>query len=270
MRINLLPQPSSSNTYRTILLSVVAGGLLLGNLWAVLNGLNSAAERKQAQQILENENKKLSKLQEKAAQVQQAQETERQSRYLENWAGKRPRLQDELHLLSSLLPPKSYLAAVQYKSSGVYDLQAELPDLESVATYLQDLRNNPGIAGLTVKSVTLKEEAPPGQPPASPPPGPGLQQPAPQSVPQTIDGTGSVGKLIGKWLSLLPWSAEVAYASGPGGTIPEPNPVDDARDNSGDRTSGGIGAGSGPFSEGAKMPPANGYYELEFSVTISR
>lgn len=157
MQINLLPDQSPSVTFKTVGLASVAGLLLLGNLWAIVNWLNVSSEWKSANQILEMESAKLPALQQKANELQKKQDAEKQSKALETWAAKRPVLQDELRLFSSLLPVQSYLTSVHYNSNGVYDLTAELPDMESVASYLHHLQSNPKVLKLTVKSIAKTE-----------------------------------------------------------------------------------------------------------------
>ncbi|MFC4767988.1 hypothetical protein [Effusibacillus consociatus] len=154
MQINLLPYQPASVTYRTIGLSSLAGLLLLGNLLGIVNWVQYSIQQKEAQSILDTQNASLSKLQEKAAKVQKMQDLDRQAQALEKWAAKHPVFQEELQLLSSLLPTASYLTMARYNGTAVYDLQAELPDMESVATYLHELRNHQRIAAVRVKSAT--------------------------------------------------------------------------------------------------------------------
>ncbi|WP_018131347.1 PilN domain-containing protein [Effusibacillus pohliae] len=268
MQINLLPIQSSSVTVRTIVLSAAAGALLLGNLVAVGEWWSFAGEKRQAQQTLTSHKGELAKLQEKAAQVGKAQELQRQSQALEKWADSRPPLEDEVRLLSSLLPPRSYLTAVQYDSTGLYQVQAELPDMESVATYLYALQHNSRVAAVSVKSVILQESIQnsagtspaqssrsgsvslhqPGRQSGSqawtPPPNAANTSPTHRQLAQAASSAG--GGIIGQLLSLLPWHTEVAHASSDGGYVPQPNPAAGGSGNPGTQpVQGGAGSASG-------------------------
>ncbi|GAX88494.1 PilN domain-containing protein [Effusibacillus lacus] len=217
MQINLLPVQPPSVIYKTIALTTLAGLLAIGNLWFVVRWIQHGNEQMLAEQLLTSERAKLPDLQSKASEIQKLLDTAKQSQALDSWSGKRPQFLEELSLFSSLLPAKSYLTSVHYVGTGIYDLEAELPDMESVSTFLRHLQIHPKITGLTVKAATriegelkasvsipleelLKPQSTPGQWQQIPsqPPGSGQQVPPVQPLPkQTIPSTPVPGQQPG-------------------------------------------------------------------------
>jgi hypothetical protein len=157
MQINLLPYESPFIRYRTVGLIGLTATLFLVNLLFAANWFYYASEQKQAQQMIDTATAELAKIQVKAGQNQKTEQLMLQAQVFEKWSGKRPPLINELNMLSTPLPGSSYFSFVQYTETAGYQMQTELPDLDSTAVYLKQIQNNQYFKSVTVRQVTRSQ-----------------------------------------------------------------------------------------------------------------
>jgi hypothetical protein len=167
MQINLLPKQSPVKTYLTIGVTSAAALLLLGNVWIAVQYLQTDNEIETINGQLQQVQRKLPLLQTEADRAKKMQESANQYQALQRWSFLRSDLKEEVQLFSALLPVDGYLLVVNYADERVYELQAILPDLESVATYLRQLETHKEVAGVAVKSLSEQKGAA-NQPAAAP------------------------------------------------------------------------------------------------------
>lgn len=157
MEINLLPQPSPVQRVRSIALLAAAGVLVLTNLWLGLSWIGASNQQRQQEQNLQEANRQLQALQAELQKKYRVETLANQYQVLMDWSNSRPDFQEEIHLLSSLLPKKSFITQVQFLEERKFALQVILPDMESVSTYLRLLEEHPKIEHILVQSVTRQE-----------------------------------------------------------------------------------------------------------------
>lgn len=302
MKIDLLPRPEPVHPLWTAVLTGTAGLLAIANLWAGATWVSALVQTRASDAAYRDAAARLPALQRQANEQQQRETLTRQIDAFEKWAASRPDFQDEVHLLSTLLPKNSALLSVHFVGGASYDVRASLPDLESVATYLRALQTSDRVASVTVKSVNRQtaavQQAAPGPT--------GTPRPAPSPTgfrPAASAPDGPAQTWVDRLWSSLPWSPGVARASD--GPPPEPSESGGGAPDGGSTAPGGPGNGAPPSTgsaPGSSVPglpwpwpfplppgttgtpggtpaagsapgqaaPAQTVYILEFNVTLGR
>ncbi len=271
MQINLLPQPSPFQQTRSIVLLSVAGAMVLANLWIGVSWFGASSEKKLQERILQDANRRIEVLHVELEKKIRLETQANQYQVLSNWSASRPNFQTEVHLLSSLLPEKSFLARVEFLEERTFELQAVLPNMESVATYLRLLEEEPTIERVLVQNVARREDSGTDSGNSS-----STDSNAPQREVYYLSWSGLWQRLWSEYIRPL-FSIDVAYASDDGletwekeedQDMGEWNDSSNGGQGSGEQGSGGQGSG-GQSSSTQKSKPAISY-ELNLQVTMKR